>query len=151
QDRPQGHLFGRLIAAAAATAIPSPAATPTGTAAAAAVAAAAAAAILSRLGLINRQSAALDLFAVKRLDGRLGLRVLAARDEAESFRPTGVAVHDDLRRLHSAVRLEELCQSAVRHAVGQIAYVELFAHGGPPEKKQWRTLYSFGENVTPGN
>jgi len=68
QDRPQGHLFGRSIAAAAATAIPSPAATLTGTSAATAVAAPAAAAVLSRFGLINRQSPALDLFAVERLD-----------------------------------------------------------------------------------
>ena len=81
QDRPQGHLFGRSIAAAAATAIPSPAATLTGTSAATAVAAPAAAATVSRFGLINRQSPALDLFAVKRLDGRLGLRKCPIPDE----------------------------------------------------------------------
>src|SRR5439155_22266872 len=34
------------------------------------------------------------------------------------------------------VRLEELCQGAVGHAVGQVAYVQLLAHVGPPKKEK---------------
>src|SRR5262249_26525512 len=86
------------------------------------------------LGLVDRQAAAVHLLAVERLDGRLGLLVAVHLDETEPLGPARVPVHDDLGGLHGAVRLEQLQQVAVGHAVGQVAHVQLLAHGGPPEK-----------------
>src|SRR5262249_31593135 len=106
----RGVCLGRLIAAAATSAGAAPAttvATPAGTAPATTVASPAAAATLfAPPSLIDRQSPAFDLLAVERLDGRLGFRVAAHFDEAKSFGPAGVTVHDHLRRLHGAMRLK---------------------------------------------
>src|SRR5438093_4377805 len=98
-----------LVAASttAATA-PATAAEPTATAATATV--------LFGLGLIDRQGAAVHLFAVHRGNGGLRLLVAAHFDEAEALGATRVPVHDDLGRLHRAVRREHLFQSAVGHA-----------------------------------
>src|SRR5262249_6613222 len=91
--------LGRLVATVAATTVT----------ASSAGAATAAAAVLPWPRLIDRQSASLDLLAITGLDGRLSLRVATDSHDANSFGPAGVAVHDDLRRLHGAVPLEELC------------------------------------------
>src|SRR5262249_4604964 len=98
--------------------------------------AAATAAFLPRPGFIDRQGPAIDLFAVERLNGRLSFCVAAHLHEAESLRPAGIPVHNHLCRLHGAVRLAELAQSAVGHAVGQVAYVQLLGHVGPPKKEK---------------
>src|SRR4051794_36068532 len=97
-----GAAWARLVTAAAtpaaATAAAAPVAPPAATAAPAAV--------LTGLGLVDRQRAAVHLLAVHGLDGGLGFLVGAHLDEAEPLGAAGVAVHDDLRRLHRAVRLE---------------------------------------------
>src|SRR5262249_51281338 len=126
------------VAAPAATAAVAAAAAPTAAiaapaAAAAAVAAPAAAALLGT-GLVHREGPALVLQAVEGGDGRLGLGVVAHLDKAEPLGPAGVAVHDHLRRLDGPVLPEQLLQVAVGHAVGQVAYVQLLAHEGPPQR-----------------
>src|SRR5262249_54058495 len=55
---------------------------------------------------------------------------------AESFGTACVTIHDHLRRLDRTVRLKNSLQVTVTNAVGQIAYVQLLAHGGPPEKNR---------------
>src|SRR5262245_7678308 len=57
-------------------------------------------------GLVDGQGAAADLLAVERLDGGLGFLVGLHLHEAEALGAAGVPVHDDLGRLHRAVRLE---------------------------------------------
>src|SRR5206468_11287397 len=52
-------------------------------------------------------------------------------DEAESLGAPRFPVHDDLGRLHRAMRREHLFQSAVGHAVGQVADVQFPAHLRP--------------------
>src|SRR5437879_3308182 len=103
-------MVDRSIATAAAARAASAAtvAAPAGTAPATTEAAptTATAAIFPRLGLINGQGPAFDLLTVERLNSRLGFRVAAHFDEAKSLGSTGVTVHDHLRRLHGAVRLE---------------------------------------------
>src|SRR5262249_53336332 len=93
-----------------------------------AAAAAPAAAVLPRLGLVDGQLPPLHLLAAQRRNGRLGLLVGAHLHETEPLGPAGVAVHDDLGRLHPAERLEHLLQVAVRHAVSQVPDVQLPAH-----------------------
>src|SRR5205807_7414198 len=106
------------------------AATATATAAEATTTAATAA-VLPGLGLIDRQAAAVHLFAVHRGDGGLRLLVGAHFDEAKALGTAGVAVHDDLGGLDRAVRREHLFEVAVGHAVGQVPDVQLPAHPAP--------------------
>src|SRR5206468_7433871 len=115
--------FVALVSATATAAITTPAAT-------AARATPAAAALLARLGLVDCQGSALDVFAVQRLNGRLGLLVRLHLHEAEPLRPASVAVHDDLRGLHRAVRREHLFERAVRNLVGKVTHIQLLAHLG---------------------
>src|SRR5262249_42285565 len=100
-------------------------------------------------GLIDGQGAALDLFQVHLLGGLLRLGVAAHLDEAEAFGLPRGAVHDDLRRLHRAVRGEQLLQHLVGHGVGQIAYVQLLAHEGLLRERDWHATARVGR-VMPG-
>src|SRR5262249_54760815 len=55
---------------------------------------------------VDGQGPTVHLLAVEGGDGGLGLRVAAHFDEAEPLGTAGVPVHEDLRRLHRAVRLK---------------------------------------------
>ena len=68
----------------------------------------------------EQEARAARLRAVEGGDGGLGLLLGLHLHEAEALGPPGVAVHDDLRRLHGAVRRKHLFQVAVSHAVGQV-------------------------------
>src|SRR5438552_1983480 len=109
----------------------------TGTAAVAApapagTASAAAAAVLARLRLIHGETASLDLLAVEGGDGGLGFLVAAHFHEPEPLGSAGVAVHNDLGRLHGPVRREHLFERTVRNPVGKVPHVQLLAHLGLP-------------------
>src|SRR5262249_60690739 len=54
--------------------------------------------------------------------------------EAEPCVAASVAVHDHLGGLHGGMRLKHAQQIAVANGVGQVAYIQLLAHGGPPKK-----------------
>src|SRR5579883_3579 len=123
-----GTLVVRVLVAAAASAVT--AAISAAEAAAPSAPMAAAASVLTRPGLVDGEGAAIHIFAVESGDGGLCLLVVSHLDESETLGATGVAVHDDLSRLHSPVRREQLFQSTVAYAVGQIAHVQLFAHWG---------------------
>src|SRR5262249_17273345 len=64
----------------------------------------------------------------------------------EAFGPACVAVHDHLGRLDRAERGEHFFEVTAGHAVGQVAHVQLLAHGGPPQE----TCRSPGRNARPG-
>src|SRR6266849_5538527 len=108
--------------------------------------AAAAAAFRSGPSFVDRQAAAFHFLAIEGGDCCLSFGITAHFHKTESLRASGVAVHDHLSRLNRTMRLEHLSQGAVRDAVGQIAYVELLAHGGPPKKKDCGTPYSLRED-----
>src|SRR5438876_1144160 len=84
-------------AAAAATAAAPATAEP---AAAAATTAAAAATVFTWTSFIDGQLSAVDLFAVEPVDRRLSFLRAAHFHKPETLRATGVAIHDDLDRLH---------------------------------------------------
>src|SRR6516162_5743702 len=117
--------FTALVASAAATAA---------TSAAAAIASPATTPVF-RFGsrFIDNQAPPVYLFPVKGGDRRLRFCIGAELHETESFGSAGVAVHDDLCGLHGAMWLKHHLQRTVRYFVGQIAYVQLLAHGGPPK------------------
>jgi hypothetical protein len=72
--------------------------------------------------------AAVHVFAVHGRDCRLRFLVATHLHKAEALGPAGVPVHNHLRRLHRAVRLEHLFQVTVGNAVAQVAYVQFPAH-----------------------
>src|SRR5262249_27162858 len=112
------------VAAAASAAAVSAASAPPPT-----VAPAAARAVLPGLGLVDGQVAAPDLLAV---EGRDGLVPTAGHlDEADPARPAGLGVADDLGAGDRAVLAEPLDQVVRRHLEGQVADVDVLAHGHP--------------------
>src|SRR5437763_1552691 len=125
--------------AAATTAVAAPASATAAAAAATAVAAPAAAATAAAFGLgtgfVHGQRPAFDLAAVERSNSGLRLGIAAHFDKTKRLGPARVAVHDYLCRLHRDMRLAKSLQITVGQAVGQVAYVQLLVHGGPPEKK----------------
>src|SRR5262249_5306217 len=93
------------------------------TKAASSTATAAATALGARLGLVDGQGAAAGVLAVQGGDGGLGLLLGLHLHEAEALRTAGVAVHDDLRRLHRAVGRKQLLQVTAGHSIAQVADV----------------------------
>src|SRR5205085_2489944 len=92
--------------------------------------------LLARLGLVDRQGAAVELGAVEGLDGRLG--AVAHLHEAEAPAAAGLAVGDDLRPLHGAVLAEGRLQVRGGRLERQVAHVNVLRHeslsagqGGP--------------------
>src|SRR5262249_22114058 len=120
----------------AAATVSTAAAAPTAAAPAAAKPAPAAAAAFLGPGFVHRQRTAFHFLAVESLDRGLRLLIIAHFHEPEPLRPTGVAVHDDLGRLHGPVRFEHLLQVTVGNRVGQVTHVQLLAHGGPPRENR---------------
>src|SRR5438132_10903849 len=108
-----------LVASAATAAAATIAAAAATTAATATVTAASAAAAFG-LGprFVHGQRPALHLSPVEGLDGGLRLLIAAHFHETESLGSARVAVHDHLRRLHGAMRLEQTLQFPVTNAVG---------------------------------
>src|SRR5262249_40975208 len=103
-----------LVTPSAAAAVPAPAASVTPASAARATAATA---VLARLRLVHGQRAAARELAVEASDGGLRLLLGLHLHEAEALGAAGVAVHDDLGRLHRAEGRAHLLQRAVGHVV----------------------------------
>src|SRR5262249_47469572 len=85
-------------------------------------------------GLVDDQGATAGVLAVEGRDGGLGLLVAAHLNEAEPLGMPRVAVGDDLRRLHRAVRPEQLLQVGVGDAETQVAHEQLPTHERSPKK-----------------
>src|SRR5438128_4256403 len=107
-----------VASAAATTAAATIAAAAATTAATATVTASSAAALGLGPCFVHGQRPALHLSPVEGLDGGLRLLIAAHFHEAESLGSARVAVHDHLRRLHGAMRLEQTLQFPVTNAVG---------------------------------
>src|SRR5262249_2760907 len=92
---------------------------------------AAAGALLARLGLVDRQPAALELGAVHRLDG--GLRAVGHLDEPEPAAAARLPVADHLGLGDRPVLAEQLVEVGRRGRERQVSDVQILAgHGNPP-------------------
>src|SRR5438874_7670375 len=89
--------------------------------------------------LVDGEGAPVRLFAVQGGDGGLGLLVGLHFHKPEALGPSRVPVHDDLGRLHRAVRLEHLDEIAVAHRVAQVADVQLLTHWLTPQREAARS------------
>src|SRR5437762_12661231 len=101
----------------------------------AAATATAARALLAGTSFVDCESSTVLVLTVQAGNRRLSFLVIAHLDKAEAFRAAGVPVHDDLGRLHRAVRSKHCFQIAVGYPIREIADVQLLAHCGPPVKK----------------
>ncbi len=86
---------------------------------------AAAAAIGSGLGLVDLDLARAELFSVQRADGLTGSIIVSEFDEAESARPTGFTINDDIHFAHFAVLAKEFANLILSCIKGEITNVEL--------------------------
>jgi hypothetical protein len=94
----------------------------------------AAATVCLSSAFVNGERTPVDFLAVQGGNGCLGLLTTSHLDEAETFRPARVPVHDDLGRLNRSVRVKQVLQIAVGHAIRQVADVQRFSHNGPPSE-----------------
>ena len=76
---------------------------------------------LTRLGLIDRESATLNVPALELGNGRSGGGAIGHLDKAKTFGATGIAVHNHPDLVHRAIRLEELAEFMIRCTEGKIA------------------------------
>src|SRR5437588_5453571 len=88
----------------------------------------------SRASFIDCQRSPVDLLPVEGSDRRLSLFATVHLDKAKAFRAAGIPIHDDLGRLHRAVRRKQTLQIGVGHLIGQVSDVQLLSHAGPPSK-----------------
>jgi hypothetical protein len=85
---------------------------------------------LTRLGLIDRESATLNVPALELGNGRSGGGAIGHLDKAKAFGAAGVAIRDHPDLVHHAIRLEELAEVVVGGAKRQIAYINMYAFTG---------------------
>src|SRR5262249_51462017 len=95
-----------------------------------ATAAAATAAILTGLGLVDRQATAAVLLVVQAVDGGLGLGVGVHLDEPEALAAPGVAILNHLGAVDGAELREQLLQVGTADRISQVPNVQLLAHQG---------------------
>jgi hypothetical protein len=131
-------LFPALVPAAAITTVSAatisattitPVSTATTTAAATVSAATAAAfALFHRTRFVDRQGAAVDFLAMEFRDGRLRFFRRAHFHETKAAGTTRHAIIDHLHPRDIARLGKEIGQVVFRHAEGQIAHIEFYAH-----------------------
>ena len=92
----------------------------------------AATAVLTRLGLVDRQPTAADLVIVQTLNGRLRLAFAAHLHEAEPFTAPGTAVAHHFRALDGPELREQLLEFGVADLVGQIPNKQPRTHSDAP-------------------
>src|SRR5438874_792470 len=87
-------------------------------------------ALLTRLGLVDRQVPAAHHGAVEGIDGGIRLRISGHFHKAEAFGLAGVLVRDDRRRGDRAGRGEQVLQVLLGSRVGQSAHINTLCHSG---------------------
>jgi hypothetical protein len=103
-------------------------ATTTATTAITTTAAAAAGAFLTGPGLVNRQGASLNIFAIQRLDSSLSGFGRGHRDETETTRTSGGSILHQIDFGDRAMLRKHILEIVFGEIVGQIAYVQFSVH-----------------------
>ena len=79
----------------------------------------------TRLGLIDREGTAVELFAVEPLDGGFGGRTVGHFHEAKAFGAPGVTVSNNIDRVYHTMGLEELAKAIIRRTKRKVAYKDI--------------------------
>src|SRR5438093_7468457 len=68
----------------------------------------------TRLGFVDREGTAFELFAIEPLDGGFGRRAVGHLDKSKAFGAASVAVGNHIDLVHSTILLEELAEVMIR-------------------------------------
>ena len=82
---------------------------------------------LTRLCFVDRQGAAIEVFAIEPLNRRLRRTAVCHFDEAKTPRTAGLAVSNETHIVHRTILLEELADVIFRGGKRQIANID--SHG----------------------
>jgi hypothetical protein len=83
--------------------------------------------VFTRLGFIDGESPAFELFAVEPLHGGCGRRTVGHLDKPKAFGAPGVPVGNHIDLVHHSIRLEELAEVMIRCTKRQVAYKNIHA------------------------
>src|SRR5262249_36638641 len=81
----------------------------------------------TRLGFIDREGPACDLFAVEPLDGRFGRRAVGHLDKSKAVGAARVTVGNDIDLVHRTIRLKELAKVMIRRTIRKVPNKDIHA------------------------
>ena len=82
-------------------------------------------AILLRFGLIDRQSAAIDIASIQPFDGLLPATVIGHLDKTEAFGLAGVSIHDQFGTVNTAKLRKQLPQLVFSRVIRQVSNIDI--------------------------
>ena len=81
----------------------------------------------TRLGFVDREGTAFELFAVEPLNGGFGSLALGHLDKPKAFGASGVPIGNHIDFVHNAIRLEELTEVMIRRTKRKVPYKDIHA------------------------
>jgi len=79
----------------------------------------------TRLGFVDREGTAFELFAVEPLDGGFGRYAVGHFDKPEAFGAPGVTVGNHIDLVHSTILLKELAEVMICCTKRKVAYKDI--------------------------
>ena len=79
----------------------------------------------TRLGFVDREGSAVELFAVEPLDGGFGGRTVMHLDKAKAFGAPGVTVRNYIDLVHNSKLLKELAKVIIRRTKRKVPYKDI--------------------------
>jgi hypothetical protein len=81
----------------------------------------------TRLGFVDREGTAFELFAVEPLDGGFGRRTVGHLDKSKTFGAARVTVGNDIDLVHSTILLKELAEAMIRRTKRKVPDKDIHA------------------------
>jgi hypothetical protein len=81
----------------------------------------------TRLGFVDREGTAFDLFTVEPLDGGFGRRAVGHLDKSKAFGTASVTVGNDIDLVHSTILLKELAEAMIRCTIRKVPNKDIHA------------------------
>jgi hypothetical protein len=81
----------------------------------------------TRLGFVDREGTAFELFAVEPLDGGFGRLALRHLDKPKAFGAARVTVGNYIDLIHGTILLKELAKVMIRRTKRKVAYKDIHA------------------------
>ena len=79
----------------------------------------------TRLGFVDREGTAFELFAIEPLDGGFGRLALGHFDKPKAFGAARVTVGNHIDLIHSTILLKELAKVMIRRTKRKVAYKDI--------------------------
>jgi hypothetical protein len=81
----------------------------------------------TRLGFVDREGTAFELFAVEPLNGGFGRLALGHLDKSKTFGAAGVTVGNHIDLVHNSILLKELAEVMIRCTKRKVPYKDIHA------------------------